>query len=166
MTDSTLDARRGTLGLDPSGAAQIRFVRRLPVPPERAWQWLTDPELLQRWLPGCRIEPRVGGTAVFDFGEEGAATGEVTAVDAPASLVHTWVWEGVPDSVVRWELEADDDGTRLTLTHTDVAAGPAPEFAVGWHVMLDTWVLALDGADDPVGAAWADIEEVAALYPA
>ncbi|WP_277210874.1 SRPBCC family protein [Isoptericola croceus] len=161
---TTLNDARGTLGLDPSGAAQIQFVRRLPVPPARAWAWLTEPELLQRWLPGCRIEPRVGGTAVFDFGEEGTATGEVTAVAEPHHLTHTWVWDGVPDSLVRWGLEADDGGTRLTLTHTDVAAGPAPEFAVGWHVMLDALVLAADGADDAVEAAWSRIEAVAPLY--
>jgi uncharacterized protein YndB with AHSA1/START domain len=162
----TTDSARGTLGLDPSGIAQIQFVRHLPVPPERAWAWLTDPELLERWLPGCRIEPRVGGTAVFDFGDEGSATGEVTTVEKPTLLVHTWVWDGVPDSLVRWELQADDGGTRLTLTHADVASGPAPVFAVGWHVMLDALVLAADGTEDPVTAAWAGIEEVSALYSA
>ncbi|WP_407320303.1 hypothetical protein UQW22_07575 [Isoptericola halotolerans] len=50
----TTDTTRGTLGLDPSWTAQIQFVRHLPVPTERAWAWLTDPELLERWLPGCR----------------------------------------------------------------------------------------------------------------
>ncbi|WP_407320302.1 hypothetical protein UQW22_07570 [Isoptericola halotolerans] len=53
---------------------------------------------------------------MFDFGEEGTATGEVTAVEEPSLIEHTWVWDGVPDSVVRWELAADgaDDPVAAT----------------------------------------------------
>lgn len=52
---------RGTLGIGSDGNFRIHFERRLPHEPERVWQWLTVPEKLERWLPGCQIDPVIGG---------------------------------------------------------------------------------------------------------
>ena len=158
---------RGTLGLGPDGAFHIRFERLLAHRPERVWAWITEPEKLERWLPGCAIDPRVGGGVSFDFGEEGAATGVVSEVRPPGErgvLVHSWCWEGVPDSVVHWTLEGVPGGTRLTLVHTELLPEPAADFATGWHVMLDALALAADGK--PTDDAWHAAAEVAELYAA
>ncbi|WP_159622070.1 SRPBCC domain-containing protein [Ruania rhizosphaerae] len=163
------DSARGTLGIGEDGTFRIRFERHLPHRPDRVWAWLTEPDLLQQWLPGCRIEPEVGSAVRYDFGEEGSATGTVTTVEPPAAdgagcLIHGWVWEGVPESEVVWALVPADGGTLLTLTHREVLPEPAAEFAVGWHVMLDALTLAADGSPEPVESAWANLEQVAAYY--
>lgn len=167
MTD--LNTTRGTLGVGEGGDFRIHFERTLHHPPERVWQWITDGAKRERWLPGCEIDPRVGGTVRFDFGDEGAATGSVSEIREPGAgtdgtgvLVHSWAWEGVPDSVVRWVVEPALEGTRLTLDHGEVLPEPAVEFAVGWHLMLDA--LALDLDDRSAGQAWTRAENVAALY--
>ncbi|WP_017587685.1 SRPBCC domain-containing protein [Nocardiopsis ganjiahuensis] len=163
--------RRGTLGTGPDGAFRIRFERVLAHTPERVWAWITEPGRLALWLPGCAIDPRVGGAVSFDFGDEGTATGVVGEAVPPGEaegsgtqgvLVHSWCWEGVPDSVVRWTVEAAPEGTRLTLVHSELLPGPAADFATGWHVMLDALDLAAEGrsADD----AWNAVGEVAELY--
>ena len=166
MTDHRVAAARGTLGVGPDGSFQIQFIRNLARAPEEVWQWLTEPERLERWLPGCRIEAREGGAVIFDFGEEGAATGEVLSLTVPAGgpgrLEHTWVWEGVPTSVVTWQLEPADGGTRLTLVHRELVEEPAREFALGWHMMLDALRLYLDG--QPTDTAWENGEELAGIY--
>lgn len=166
MANSGIDTARGTLGVGPDGSFQVQFIRDLAQPPEKVWQWLTDPERLDRWLPGCRIEAREGGAVHFDFGEEGAATGEVRRLAAPEGgsghLEHTWAWEGVPISVVTWQLEPLAEGTRLTLLHRELVEEPAGEFALGWHMMLDSLQLDLQGR--PTGPAWANGDELAGIY--
>jgi uncharacterized protein YndB with AHSA1/START domain len=162
---SSVEQNRGTLGIGDDGTFRIQFVRGFPVTTERLWRWLTDDELLQRWLPGCRIDGRVGGEVLFDFGEEGAATGTVTAAERPdpgGRLVHSWRWDGVPESQVTWELRPHGTGSRLTLTHSEVLPEPARDFATGWHVMLDALTLAEAG--EPTDAAWAAMGDVAGLY--
>lgn len=165
MTAQVPNPLRGTLGVGPEGVFRIRFERVLAHSPERVWAWITDPERLERWLPGCAVDARVGGAVRFDFGDEGAATGVVSEAVPPGDpgvLAHSWCWEGVPDSVVRWTLEAAPEGTLLTLVHGELSPEPAADFATGWHVMLDALALAAGG--EPTDAAWGAAGEVAALY--
>lgn len=159
---SSVASPRGTLGVGSDGAFRIHFQRSLPHEPERVWQWLTVPERLKLWLPGCQIDAVVGGQVRFDFGDEGAATGEVLRVEEPVELEHTWVWQGVPDSRVVWSLEPHDEGTRLTLVHCEVLREPAAEFAIGWHIMLDALELELAGRS--TDEAWAAMQDVGSLY--
>ena len=51
--------------------------------------------------------------------------------------------------LLRWELTATGDGTRLTLRHTVADLDMAAMAAAGWHLCLDVAERLLDGA--PVG---------------
>lgn len=159
----------GTLDISDDGAFRIHFDRTLAHPPAKVWRAITDAELRAVWLEGVEIGTSRGDAVRYDFGEEGAATGEVLSVRPPsaedpsAELVHTWRWEGVPTSVVTWRLEPTaDGGTRLQLTHAELVREPATDFAVGWHVILDTAerYLADRGWDD----VWDRYEELATHY--
>lgn len=157
--------RKGTLGISDDGAFRLQFRRHLPYSVTEVWDWVVTPEKLQRWLPGCHIESVVGGKVLFDFGDEGHATGTVTEISAPGPtgrLVHSWQWPGLPDSTVRWTLSPQGDATELLLVHSEVVAEPAVDFAIGWHVVLDALALAL--ADTAPNAAWEHLEAIAALY--
>lgn len=162
---TTPDPRYGTIGIDEHGTFRIHFDRTLAHPVERVWQAIVDPARLETWMPGCVIEPRVGGAVRYDFGDEGAATGEVTVVEAPGTagrLEHTWVWEGVDPSHVTWSLEPHGDGCRLTLVHAEVQRDPAVDFATGWHAILDVLDCHLD--DRPADHVWEQMEETHAHY--
>ncbi|HLS93434.1 MAG TPA: SRPBCC domain-containing protein [Microbacterium sp.] len=166
MTSADTGSSRGSVGVAPDGSFQVRFARNLPAAPAGVWARLADPAALAAWLPGSRIDARVGGEVRFDFGDEGAAVGEVTRADPPAdgsaALAHAWRWDDLPPSNVEWSLEATTDGTRLALVHRDLTEQPAREFALGWHMILDALRLAIDG--QPTDAAWEVDDAVTAAY--
>lgn len=41
--------------------------------------------------------------------------------------------DGAPDSELTIELEPEDDGTKLTLTHSNVPAGQEASYETGWQ---------------------------------
>jgi uncharacterized protein YndB with AHSA1/START domain len=120
------------------------FVRVLRHSPERVWAALTDPVQLRAWAPFV---------ADRDLGSIGDATltmidGEVsedlsasvTRAERPTVLEYTW-----GDDLVRWQLDAVDPGTRLTLEHTVGDGELLPKVAAGWHLCLDVAERLLDG---------------------
>lgn len=163
-----IPSRAGTLGIHTDGTFRIHFDRTLHHSVVTVWRALTDPAKLDVWLPGCRIDARLGGAVHFDFGDEGAATGEVLSLRAPdepgsaAQIEHTWRWEGLPDSAVLWRLEPTDGGCRLLLTHREVLPEPAVDFAVGWHAILDALELHAEG--QPTDRAWESYGTLDAHY--
>ena len=124
------------------------FVRDLRHSPAKVWSALTDPAQLSEWAPFI---------ADRDLGTIGDATltmidGETT-VDMPASvrrvepphlLEYSWGTD-----VLRWELTATGNGTRLTLSHTLDDRDWLPKVAAGWHLCLDVAERLLDGT--PIG---------------
>lgn len=108
--------------------------RELRHPPERVWKALTDPAQLERWAPydadgdlghaGATVKLSTTGTP-------NASETKVKRAEAPKLLEFDW-----GDQTMRWELEPNGSGTKLTLwANIDkrfIAMG-----AAGWHVCLD-----------------------------
>jgi uncharacterized protein YndB with AHSA1/START domain len=137
----------------------LRFVRRLAHPPAKVWRALTESEDLRHWLPvdivgerraGARIELPFWPEVVPEAERHGMAeamTGEIRVWEPERLLEYTWDVD-----VLRFELQATDDGTRLTFTTW--LAGEQPEgfegTAAGYHVCLDSLTELLDtGAPPP-----------------
>ena len=129
MTDARL------LGEDRPG---IRLERHLADPPDVVWRALTEREQLNNWFPcdviidGGRWE--VGASITFPFPPEVmdmTLTGEVLEVDEPNVLAFTW-----GEDRLRFELSAEDDGTRLVLID-ELPPGAAARNAAGWERCLD-----------------------------
>ncbi|UGT61669.1 SRPBCC family protein [Nocardia asteroides] len=124
------------------------FTRDFPQPPAAVWAALTDPDELRQWAPYTADRPLTATGPVtliaIDDGEEREMPGEITAADPPALLEFTW-----DTDVLRWELTAAGDGTRLRLTHRLTDRATSPMVAAGWHVCLDVVELLLAGT--PVG---------------
>jgi uncharacterized protein YndB with AHSA1/START domain len=120
------------------------LVRDLHHPPERVWQALTDPAQLRAWAP-FDADGNLGTVgATVKLTTVGAPTLHVTETtvsraEAPWLLEYSW-----GDQEIRWQLEAIEAGTRLTLlTNIDrryIAMG-----AAGWHICLDVLDGQLDG---------------------
>ncbi len=124
------------------------LVRDLHHPPEKVWRALTDPAHLREWAP-FDADGNLGmvGTKA-NLTTVGAPSLHVTETtvkraEEPRFLEFNW-----GDGMVRWELQAFDNITRLTLwTNIDrsfIAMG-----AAGWHISLDVLDLLLKGT--PIG---------------
>jgi uncharacterized protein YndB with AHSA1/START domain len=124
------------------------LVRELRHPPEKVWQALTDPAHLREWAPfdADGSLGTVGSTVkLTTVGAPRPHVTETTVTRAEAPNVLEYNWGGFD---MRWKLEADAGGTRLTLwTNIDrryIAMG-----AAGWHIALDVLDLLLSGT--PIG---------------
>jgi uncharacterized protein YndB with AHSA1/START domain len=127
----------GTLLTDGARPA-VRLERQLADPPSIVWQALTDREQLRSWFPcdvvvaGGRWQVGAAITFVFPPGViDMTLTGEVLAVDEPNTLAFTW-----GEEILRFELYANDAGTRLVLVD-ELPAAFAARNAAGWDDCLD-----------------------------
>ncbi len=150
-----------------SADASLQIVRRFAASPADVWAACTQPDLLGQWFSprpfhDCTVEAdvRVGGRFFFRMtGGPGtfAAQGIYRAVEAPRRLQLTWTWvEGPPDqppdgvtSLVTFDIEADGDGTRLTLTHAGLPdQAEADSHEQGWTETFEKLACLLEGGDD------------------
>ena len=126
MTEATLI----TGGARPA----VRLERLLPDPPEVVWRAITEPEQLKGWFP-CDVIVADGGwepgaTIRFEFPGL-AMDGAVLEADEPRRLAFTW-----GEEILRFELRAEGDGTRLVLTD-ELPGSIAARNAAGWDGCLD-----------------------------
>ena len=129
--------------------------RDYPVEIDSVWRALVEPEKLQRWLAKVTIDGRVGGSIDIDFGSEKAG-GAILIYDPPRVLEFEWGERGEP-SVVRFDLEPSDRGTRLRLTHTRQSAKMAAGTAPGWHAHLDVLGIVLEGGEFDLEDGYRDL---------
>jgi len=117
------------------------LVRELRHPPHKVWQALTEPAHLREWAP-FETDGSLGtvGTVKLTWVGTAATTdAKVTRADAPKVL---------ECGDMRWELEAWDGGTRLTLWH-NIDRRFISWGAAGWHICLDVLDRLLAGR--PIG---------------
>src|SRR5579859_2051848 len=91
-------------------------------PPARVFEAMTDPKQTAQWwgqkgvyrLVDSHADIRVGGKwfteGIRDDGTKFRVEGEYLEIDPPRLLVHTWnpSYQKLPETIVRWELEAHD----------------------------------------------------------
>jgi uncharacterized protein YndB with AHSA1/START domain len=142
------------------GAAEVVFERRFRAPRERVWRALTDPGELAAWLAPAQIDFREGGSVVLEF-DDGIERGTITELREPEVFAYTWN-EGKTDSLVRFELEPDGGGTRLTLRHTFEGEVDLPSYGAGWHHHLELLTAQVAGA--PITWNWNRFRELKSEY--
>ena len=133
---------------------------RIDAEPGDVFPYLTDPDLLRRWMgEWADLEPRPGGR--FEAHITGVPVrGEYLVVEPPHRIVFTWGTPGsdvVPagSSTVEVTLRSDGGGTLLELEHRDLPPDELPRHGTGWDHYLPRLALAAGGAD-PGPDAWAD----------
>jgi len=135
----------------PAYGAQVRkdagekwtliLVRELHHSPQKVWQALTDPAHLREWAP-FEVDgsmATVGTVKLSWVGTPTAHETKVTRAEAPKVLEY---------NDTRWELEAFDGGTRLTLW-TNIDRRFISWGAAGWHISFDVLDHLLSGT--PIG---------------
>ena len=158
-------SEHGTYTTD-DGRPAVRFERRLAHPVEHVWRSVTEPEELRHWFPSSvEFELRVGAPMHFVHADGQIDTGELRELDPPRRLAFLWGGE-----LLRFELEPDGDGTRLTLVHVLLTEGAeaAARTAAGWHLCLDALAGAAGGAPEGPSPEWREryAEYIARGFPA
>jgi uncharacterized protein YndB with AHSA1/START domain len=161
------------------GRSVIRLERRFAHPVERVWAAITEPAQMVEWFCGMQevlaVEPVEGGRYAVRWipdvaGEIDAASPDepnvtedtVLKAEPPHLLEHTL--DGMPDQIVRWELAADGDGTRLRVTHivAPEKVDTAELYRDGWAMCLGFMLRLLDG--DPVGLPGLTLDDITNRY--
>jgi uncharacterized protein YndB with AHSA1/START domain len=124
------------------------LTRDLRHAPETVWTALTEPAQLACWAP-FEADRDLGATgpATLRMIDGDSATdlpSTVTRVEAPRLLEYRWGTD-----LLRWELERQDGGTRLTLRQTVADPDWLPKAAAGWHLCLEVAGHLLDGHPIP-----------------
>jgi uncharacterized protein YndB with AHSA1/START domain len=123
------------------------LVRELDHSPENVWRALTDPDELREWAP-FDADTTLSAGKNIRLSTVGAPSPHVTETtvtraDEPQLLEFKW-----GESNIRWQLEPNGQGTRLTLW-TDIDKRYVAMGAAGWHICIDVMDHMLDG--DAVG---------------
>jgi uncharacterized protein YndB with AHSA1/START domain len=113
---------------------------RLDAPPEEVFRYLTEPERYVRWQGvKAELDPRPGGVYRVWMDANTIASGAFVEVEPTRRVVFTWGWEGNEDvppgsTTVELTLDADGDGTVLSLRHTGLPDGEtAAMHEEGWR---------------------------------
>ena len=121
----------------------------IPQPREQVWQGIADSTELAEWMFPNNFEPRVGHRFTFQVPPnpkvnfDGLVVHcEVLECEPPSRLAFSWSAGGLVGTQVSFQLEPDDEGTRLFFEHSgfDVSL-PFGEQAFkgaeyGWAKML------------------------------
>lgn len=147
---------RSDFQLGPANLARIQkegdewalvLTKELRHSPEKVWKALTDPEQIRQWAPydADRDMGKPGVVNLTIVGMPDSQTSETPITRAETNRVLEYRWGG---NETRWELEATEQGTCLTLwakiDRKFIAMG-----AAGWHLCLGVMDQLLAG--DPVG---------------
>jgi uncharacterized protein YndB with AHSA1/START domain len=102
----------------------LEMERLIPAPPERVFEYWTEPELVAKWfgpgdfdVPASQLDLRPGGkwrtTIRSPEGQLRTVSGVYNTIEPPRRLVFTWAWD-------------DDDGVRGHETQVTVTLEPTP----------------------------------------
>jgi len=113
----------------------LEMERLIPAPPERVFEYWTEPELVAKWfgpgdfdVPTSQLDLRPGGkwrtTIRSPEGTLRTVSGVYNTIEPPRRLVFTWAWDddnGIRghETQVTVTLEPTPGGTRLRLVQED-----------------------------------------------
>jgi uncharacterized protein YndB with AHSA1/START domain len=138
----------------------IQFVRILPGPIERVWDYLWDGDKRGEWFASGPMPAKVGETFHMQFKHSKlsphtieppekmremdrnghSSTNVLLACEPPRRLAFSFGGEKDPTKIseVEFRLEPEGDKVRLTLTHTKIPdRGVMLGVSGGWHAHLD-----------------------------
>ncbi len=148
------------------GRMQIVFRRHYKKPIAKVWAALTVPERIKDWFGDAEIDLKPGGTLKLMFDNGASMSLPITQVEPPH--LFCWSWRiGDFDTTVLFELEEQDGGTQLTLTHSGLSPrkGPTGGVRAGWHAHLEGLADSLDGRATPWSLKEQRQDQAAAFYP-
>lgn len=117
------------------GTCAVRFTRYYDARPAEVWAALTEPDSLARWLaPTGAIELAPGGPFELRLADGASLAARVREVEPERRLELDW---GDDQSVVRFELTRNGDGTVLVLDHRRIDAEAGMRYTALWTRHLE-----------------------------
>ncbi|NJB69886.1 uncharacterized protein YndB with AHSA1/START domain [Saonia flava] len=96
-------------------------------PIDKVWNAISIGEELSEWFIKADFKAEPGYKYTFMASEEEGCTqitGEVKKAD-PYTLIYTWIVQGThTETIVKWELEPMEGGTKLHLEHSGISNYP------------------------------------------
>lgn len=135
----------------------VTLVRRYRAPVREVWDAITTPERIARWYGTITGPPprRPGDAFEVELGGGMLRRAALESCEAPSVLAYTW-WSGDGDpGLVRIDLEAVGDETRLTVRHDRLRPHRMVQYGGGWEQNLEALVQVL-GASTGTVVAGAD----------
>lgn len=103
----------------------VKKEKFIKAPAERVFRALTQKDELERWFVQiAEVELKPGGAIKTMWTPEMGEHGKVVAVEP--NKLFSFTWEGdftPPPTTLTFELEAENNGTLLTFTHSDIGEG-------------------------------------------
>jgi uncharacterized protein YndB with AHSA1/START domain len=135
--------------------SDVVVTRRISASPATVFSFFTD---LERWTAwqgvDGELDPRPGGAFRIRMPGGQVAVGEFVELVPERRVVFSWGWDGdappVPpgSTTVEIELEGDDAGTLLRLTHRGLDPPPVAEHhRDGWERYLERLRVRAEGGD-------------------
>lgn len=126
----------------------------IEAPPERVWEYFTEPEAMVRWMGEyALLEPEPGGQ--FTVNIKGAPVrGRFVRLDPPRWLLISWGYADsnrLPSgaSTVEVRLTPEGTGTRVDLEHRGLPPDEQPGHRIGWAHYLARLAAAVAGEPGP-----------------
>jgi uncharacterized protein YndB with AHSA1/START domain len=126
--------------------------------PEAVYRCLTQSDVWIRWQgASADLNPEPAGLFSMTMPDNRTARGEYVEVIPNRRIVFTWGWVDMPglppgSTTVTIDLEENEDGTLIRLTHADLAPEEATMHLSGWiHYLgrLSTLAGGVDPGPDP-----------------
>lgn len=159
--DDTTDDAAGTdrAVIDAEGFT-VRRTIRIHAPIAAVWAAITEPDQISRWFGDAVLDGRgVGATGSLSWPDSGEHPLRIEAVDPPRSIAYRWhaddvepgaarSLDGPGTTVFEFRLEAEGDGTVLSVEETGFGGTSAPAANLeshrgGWNSELDELVAIL-----------------------
>jgi uncharacterized protein YndB with AHSA1/START domain len=128
-----------------NGSVRIEwfFDAKVPV----VWSMWTEPDKVKLWFGSdpkgkvmdAKINLREGGGYEVTFQNvdrsEYTCFGNYRDIQPYTCLVFTWAWKNRPDHIelVNLEFADDQDGTRMTFSHSEIDQETSHNYAEGWR---------------------------------
>jgi uncharacterized protein YndB with AHSA1/START domain len=127
---------------------------RISARPETIFGFLTDPELVVRWMgQRAQLEPRPGGIFRVEINPDIIARGEILEVVPNQRISFNFGWEGENSqvapgsSIVEITLTSDGDATLVRLEHSGLPADEREAHGYGWQGYLERLATVAEGRD-------------------
>ena len=117
---------------------EVRREVTLPLTREEAWEAISDPAELERWLAEeAELDPEPGGDVAVRFDDGSEREGVVEEAEPGERLALRWWHVGEPWDASRVEFILDDapEGTRLIVVETSLVGLPVRS-ALSWGPKL------------------------------
>ena len=90
---------------------------------DTVWNAISQKEEIEQWFVNADFKPELGYQYTFTSkGEDCSVINGVVKSATPYNLAYTWVVQGTDvETLVEWNLEKVEDGTKLVIEHTGIS---------------------------------------------